>query len=88
LYNFYIFSLILTLLILPKELTLLDKLFFSVLACTVSSLFNELFIPRFSFGIAKVDIFSLLPNFFQIIFTLFNTQNSPQIHNSLNLRGL
>ena len=59
---FYISSLIPTLIILPKELTLLDKLFFSVLAsCTVFiSLFNELLISsleaRFSNGDAKVSI--------------------------------
>ena len=28
-------------------------------------------VPRFSFGIAKVDIFSLPPNFSAIIFSLF-----------------
>ena len=41
LYNLYISSLILTLIILSKELTLLDKLFFSVLAsCTVNQSFQ------------------------------------------------
>ena len=41
-------SLSLTLIIPTKELTLLDKLFFSVLAsCTVISLFNELLNPSF-----------------------------------------
>ena len=40
---FIFLSLFLTLIIPTKELTLLDKLFFSVLAsCTVFSLFNEL----------------------------------------------
>ena len=76
----YIFlSLSLTLSILSKESTLLDKLYFSVLAsCTVFSLFNELVlpnlrfcVPRFSFGIAKVRFFSLPPNFSQHFFTLF-----------------
>ena len=41
--NYKFLSLSLTLSILSKELTLLDKLYFSVLAsCTVNSLFNEL----------------------------------------------
>ena len=58
---YIILSLSLTLIILSKELTLLDKLYFSVLAsCTIISLFNELlclsFETRFSNGAAKVRI--------------------------------
>ncbi|MBO5310589.1 MAG: hypothetical protein J6A91_00900, partial [Bacteroidales bacterium] len=73
-------SLSLTLIILSKELTLLDKLYFSVLAsCTVNSLFNELPNPlsrtRFSNGAAKVGIILKLPNFFSKIFEiLFSCQ--------------
>ena len=59
-----------------KELTLLDKLYFSVLAsCTVISLFNELlnssFEARFSNGAAKVRIIFKLPNFFLNYFQIY-----------------
>ena len=63
--SYIILSLSLTLHNSLKELTLLDKLYFSVLAsCTVFSLFNELVVTRFSNGAAKVRIIFKLPNFF------------------------
>ncbi|MBR4978294.1 MAG: hypothetical protein IKY95_04985, partial [Bacteroidales bacterium] len=52
--------------------TLLDKLYFSVLAsCTVFSLFNELVVARFSNGAAKVRIIFKLPNLFAKFFHFF-----------------
>ena len=67
---FYVSSLILTLLILSKELTLLDKLFFSVLAsCTVISLFNELVDRFISNGLQRYALFlnlQIFSSFFEI----------------------
>ena len=45
-------------------------------------------VPRFSFGIAKVDIFSLPPNFSLQFFTSFLTKKLSNISNSLNIREL
>ena len=55
-----------------KELTLLDKLFFSVLAsCTVISLFNELLLPFFLKRAAKIRTFFYPANFSRIFFNFF-----------------
>jgi hypothetical protein len=74
LYNLIILSLFLTLIILPKELTLLDKLYFSVLAsCTVISLFNELvLLPFFLKRVAKVRIIFKPPNFSATFFEKYS----------------
>ena len=73
LYSFYIIlSLSLTLIILTKELTLLDKLYFSVLAsCTVISLFNELVVTVFSQTGCKGTLYFLISKFFLKNFSIF-----------------
>jgi len=74
LYNLYIIlSSSLTLSIPSKESTLLDKLFFSVLAsCTVISLFNELpESPRgavFQTGVQRYALFSNFQTFSELFF--------------------